>query len=97
MEFEYRGWVIDAGPDFSLGKFFARARMICASSDADVDPEMHIERNLAWFDYEDEAIQLARQRAIEWIDAREGNIASPDIDPSIPALTWSGESSEKSS
>ncbi|MEC5408531.1 hypothetical protein VOM14_23550 [Paraburkholderia sp. MPAMCS5] len=71
MEFEYRGWVIDATPDFSLGQFFAHARLIHASIDDEIDPEMHIERNLAWFDNQDEAIQVARQWAIEWIDARE--------------------------
>ena len=78
MEYEYRGWVIDATPDFSLGRFFAHARIIRASPDDDVDTEMHIERNLAWFNSEDEAIQVARHWAIEWIDRREGNIASPD-------------------
>lgn len=87
MEFEYRGWVIDATPDFSLGQFFAHARLIRASPDDDTDTEMHIERNLAWFENQDEAIEVARQWAIEWIDAREGNIASPDTDSSIQAKT----------
>ncbi|WP_341316348.1 hypothetical protein WN982_33740 [Paraburkholderia sp. IMGN_8] len=87
MEFEYRGWVIDATPDFSLGQFFAHARLIRASPDDDTDTEMHIERNLAWFENQDEAIQIARQWAIQWIDAREGNIASPDTDSSIQAKT----------
>ena len=85
MEFEYRGWVIDATPEFSLGQFFAHARIIRASPDDDADTEMHIERNLAWFDNQDEAIQLARQWAIEWIDARESNIASPGTGSSIHA------------
>ncbi len=87
MEFEYRGWVIDATPDFLLGQFFAHARLIRASPDDDADTEMHIERNLAWFENQDEAIQVARQWAIEWIDAREGNIASPDTDSSIQTKT----------
>ena len=87
MEFEYRGWVIDATPEFSLGQFFAHARIIRASPDGDADTEVHIERNLAWFDNQDEAIQLARQWAIEWIDARESNIASPDADSSRQATT----------
>lgn len=92
MEFEYRGWVIDATPDFSLGQFFAHARLIRASSDDDADAEMHIERNLAWFDHEDEAIQVAREWAIAWIDARDGNIAGAGTDSStrhsdIPART----------
>jgi hypothetical protein len=84
MAFEYRGWVIDATPDFSLGKFFAHARLIRAAPEDDADTEMHIERDLAWFDNEEEAIQVARQWAIEWIDARDDNIASADADSS----TW---------
>jgi hypothetical protein len=82
MEFEYRGWVIDATPDFSLGQFFAHVRIMRASPDDDADAEMHIERNLAWFDNEDEAIQVARQRAIEWIDARDDDLASTEADSS---------------
>jgi hypothetical protein len=85
MEFEYRGWVIDATPDFSLGKFFAYARLIRASPDDDADAEMHIERNLSWFENQDEAIQVAHQWAIEWIDARED--ASSDTDSPIQAKT----------
>jgi hypothetical protein len=80
MEYEYCGWIIDATPDFSLGKLYAHARLTRVSSDADVDAEMHIERNLAWFDSEDEAIAMARQWAIEWIDARDGDVASTDAD-----------------
>jgi hypothetical protein len=87
MEFAYRGWVIDPTPDFSLGRFFVHARLVRASPDDDVDTEMHIEHNLAWFDTEDEAIEVARQRAIEWIDVRESNIASPDTDSSIQGKT----------
>ncbi|MFM0000597.1 MULTISPECIES: hypothetical protein [Paraburkholderia] len=74
MKYEYGGWVIDATPDFSLGQFFAHARIIRASPDDDVDTEMHIERNLAWFETEDEAIEVARQWAIDWIDARDDNL-----------------------
>jgi hypothetical protein len=85
MEFGYCGWIVDPTPDFSLGQFFAHARIIRASPDDDVDTEMHVERNLAWFDNQDEAIQLASQWAIGWIDAREGNIARPDTDSSIQA------------
>ena len=74
MKYEYGGWVIDATPDFSLGQFFAHARIIRASPDDDVDTEMHIERNLAWFETEDEAIEVAQQWAIDWIDARDDNL-----------------------
>jgi hypothetical protein len=87
MEFEYRGWVIDVTPKFLLGQFFAYTRLIRASSDDDLDPEMHIERNLAWFDNEDEVFQVARQWAIEWVDAREGNIPGPDTDSPIQTRT----------
>ncbi|MFM0627565.1 hypothetical protein [Paraburkholderia xenovorans] len=74
MKYEYGGWVIDATPDFSLGQFFAHARIIRASPDDDVDTEMHIERNLAWFETEDQAIEVARQWAIDWIDTRDDNL-----------------------
>ncbi|MFM0075888.1 hypothetical protein PQQ86_32515 [Paraburkholderia sediminicola] len=84
MEYEYGGWVIDATPEFSLGQFFAHAWIIRASPDDDVDTEMHIERNLAWFDSADEAIEVAHQWAIEWIDAHDVNLASTEANSS----TW---------
>jgi len=58
-------------------------RSMIRTPDDDADAESRIERALAWFDNKDEAIQMARQRAIEWIDAREGNIVSTDTDSSI--------------
>jgi hypothetical protein len=82
MEFKYRGWVIDPTPEFLLGQFFAHARIIRASPDDDAHTEMHIERNLAWLESEDEAIEVARQWAIEWIDARDYNLASTAVDSS---------------
>ncbi|MFM0226736.1 hypothetical protein [Paraburkholderia dipogonis] len=81
MKYEYGGWVIDATPEFSLGQFFAHARIIRASPDDDVDTEMHIERNLAWFETEDEAIEVARQWAIDWIDARDDNLTFTEAAP----------------
>jgi hypothetical protein len=51
---------------------------------------MHIERNLAWFDNEDEAIEVARQWAIEWIDARNDNLASTEADSSMWQATGCG-------
>lgn len=78
MKYEYGGWVIDATPEFSLGQFFAHARIVRASPDDDVDTEMHIGRNLAWFETEDEAIEVARQWAIDWIDARDDHLAITD-------------------
>ncbi|TDN70218.1 hypothetical protein [Paraburkholderia sp. BL10I2N1] len=80
MQYEYGGWTIDATPDYSLGKFFAHARLTRASPDSGTDSEMHIERDIAWFDSEDEAVQCARQWAMVWIDERNGRIASAPAD-----------------
>ena len=92
MKCGYRGWIIDAAPDFSLGKFFAHARLVRVSSDDDVDGEMHIERDLSYFDTEDEAIEVAQQWAFTWICEREGNVDSMQGDTTrsrsrIPAET----------
>ncbi|MFM0086763.1 hypothetical protein PQR46_07460 [Paraburkholderia sediminicola] len=76
MQCGYRGWIIDATPDFSLGKFFAHARLVRASTDDDVDGEIHIERDLSYFDTEDEAIEVAQQWAFEWICECDGNVDS---------------------
>jgi hypothetical protein len=80
MECGYRGWIIDATPDFTFGKFFAHARLVRASTDDDADVEMHIERALAWFDTEDEAIEAAQQWAFTWINKRDGGDASKHDD-----------------
>ena len=68
MQYEYGSWNIDATADFSLGKFFARARLTRISPGNDGDAEMHVGRDLAWFDSEDEAVQFAHRWAITWID-----------------------------
>jgi hypothetical protein len=81
MQYEYSGWIIDATPDFSLGKFFAHVRLIRASPDSEADAEMHIARDLAWFDSEDEAVRFAHQWAIAWIDERGGGAASTQVEP----------------
>lgn len=79
MQCGYRGWIIDATPDFSLGKFFAHARLVRISTDDDVDGEMHIERHLGWFDTEVEAIEAAQEGAFAWICKRDGSVDSrPD-------------------
>ncbi|WP_216673519.1 hypothetical protein [Paraburkholderia solitsugae] len=76
MQCGYRGWIIDATPDFSLGKYFAHARLVRASSDDQVDVEMHIERDLSYFDTEDEAIEVAQQWAFAWVCERGGSVDS---------------------
>jgi hypothetical protein len=75
MKCGYCGWIIDATPEFSLGKFFAHARLVRSSPDEDVDGDMHIERNLSWFDTEEEAIEAAQQWAFVWIGDRDGSFA----------------------
>jgi hypothetical protein len=75
MDCGYRGWIIDATPNFSFGKFFAHARLVRAATDDDIDREMHIERNLSWFDTEEEAIEVAQQWAFAWIGNRESSFS----------------------
>ena len=90
MKCGYRGWIIDAAPDFSLGKFFAHARLVRVSSDDDVEGEMHIERDLSYFDTEDEAIEVAQQWAFAWICERESMQAgTPTSRGRVPAETGS--------
>jgi len=76
MKCGYRGWIIDATPDFSLGKFFAHARLVRISADEKMDGEMHIERDLSYFDTESEAIEAAQQWAFDWISVRDGTVDS---------------------
>lgn len=71
MQCGYRGWIIDATPDFSLGKFFGRVRLVRDSTDDCVDGEMHIERHLSCSDTEDEAIEAAQDWAFAWICKHE--------------------------
>ncbi|MDQ0621628.1 hypothetical protein [Paraburkholderia graminis] len=84
MKCGYRGWIIDATPDFSLGKFFARARLVRISADEKTDSEMHIERDLSYFHTEDEAIEAAQQWAFEWINVRDGIVYSTQVAVSSP-------------
>lgn len=74
MQCCYRGWIIDASPDFSLGKYFARARMVRATPGDTADDEMHIGRDLAWTDSQDEAITAAQEWAYAWIVKHDGAI-----------------------
>ncbi|WP_197732892.1 hypothetical protein [Paraburkholderia pallida] len=74
MLYEYGGWFIDATPDISIGKFFAHVRLTRVSQVDGDEPELHIERDIAWFDSENQAVECAHQWAIEWIDERSGKI-----------------------
>lgn len=73
MKCQYRGWIIDATPDFSLGKFFGHARLVRVSDDDDAEGEMHIERNISFSDSEDEAIEVAQDWAFAWISERDAS------------------------
>jgi hypothetical protein len=70
---DYRGWTIDATPDFFFGRYFARARIVQAFADDREEPQMHIERDIEWFERKDDAIDRAIRWAISWIDARLDN------------------------
>jgi hypothetical protein len=72
MRAEYKGWVIDPTPDEYLGKYFARARITCGHAESANEPEMHIERDIAWFEFEDQAIECGCRWAFRWIDSRVG-------------------------
>jgi hypothetical protein len=55
---------------------------------------MHIERNLSYFDTEEEAIEVAQQWAFAWICEREGDVENMQGDTPmsrsrIPAETRS--------
>ncbi|MGQ7932382.1 hypothetical protein [Paraburkholderia sp. D1E] len=76
MQCGYRGWIIDATPDFSLGKFFAHARLVRVSTDDEANSEVHIERDLSYFDTEEEAIQVAQDLAYAWICGHAGTVES---------------------
>lgn len=91
MECGYRGWIIDAAPDFLFGKFFAHARLVRTSTDDDTDGEMHIERHIACFDTEEEAIEFAQQWAFEWISRHEGEVISKSNEPPAPRVDTSIE------
>lgn len=66
---DYQGWTIDATPDSFFGKYFARARIVQAFSDEHEEPQMHIERDIAWFDRRDDAVDCGVRWAVAWIDA----------------------------
>jgi hypothetical protein len=81
MKCGYLGWIIDATPEFSFGKFFAHARLVRVSVDEDIDGEMRIERNLSWFDTEEEAIEVAQQWAFAWIYDRNDSFGFSQFQP----------------
>ncbi|SFU26790.1 hypothetical protein [Paraburkholderia aspalathi] len=86
MGYEYGGWIIDPTPEFSLGKFFAHARLIRSSPESNADTEKHIERDLARCDTEAEAIRAAHKWAVAWIDERNDG-ATSTLANNVPAET----------
>jgi hypothetical protein len=83
MLYEYGGWIIDATPNFSAGRYFAHVRLIRASSVDGEEPEMHIERDIAWFETEGPAVQWAYQWAMGWIDEREAQSRAARPEPLV--------------
>lgn len=67
---EVRGWLVDPTPDYAVGKYFARARLVRLYADAKSEPEMHIERDMGWFETPEEAIYAATEWAHKWIADR---------------------------
>lgn len=67
---EYQGWLVDPTPDYAVGKYFAHARLVRIRTDAQEEPEMHIERHIGWFDTAEEAIRAAKEWACQWIEDR---------------------------
>jgi hypothetical protein len=74
MRYAHKGFAIDATPDFSLGTFFARARITCNRCDS----ETHDLRDLGQFAAEKDAVAFARVWAISWIDDHESQLAAPN-------------------
>lgn len=71
MHFLYRTWDIDVTPVFSIGRYFARARI--ASSQDLCEPgydDVYESADLGDFDKEADAIAYAHKWAIEWIEER---------------------------
>jgi hypothetical protein len=66
MLYVYRSFTIDATPDFSVGRFFARARII--QNAFGNDSELCDARDLGQFDCETDAADFAQLWAIAWID-----------------------------
>jgi hypothetical protein len=78
MRYAYKDFTIDATPDFSLGRFFARARIIRDRSAGKNEGETYDLRDLAECDIERDAITFAHMRAVSWIDEHERPINAPD-------------------
>jgi hypothetical protein len=69
MHFRNRTWDIEVIPQFSLGRYFARARIESCQdlSEAGLD-EVHESGDLGDFGREADAIAYAHKWAIDWID-----------------------------
>jgi len=78
MHFRYRTCSIDATPDFSVGRYFARVRIelspeACERMGAETTYES---ADLADFSDEAEAVAHAHQWAIGWIDKHLAAVTS---------------------
>jgi hypothetical protein len=66
--FAYKAFTIDATPDLSLGRFFARTWITHCPTEGDEEGETHEASDLGQFDIEAEAVAFAHQGVIDWID-----------------------------
>ncbi len=73
MLFQYKGFVVDATPDFSLGEFWARARIAPGALNVPQQPWTVDQPDLGHFSREALAIEHAITWAREWVDARKGS------------------------
>jgi hypothetical protein len=78
MRYTYKDFAIDATPDFSLGRFFARARITCNRCGGENDGETHDLRDLGHFEAERDAVVFARVWAVSWIDEHERQLTAPN-------------------
>lgn len=69
MRFQYKDFVIDATPDFSLGEFWAHARIAPGSLNSEKQPWIVDQNDLKHCPHEAAAIEHAVTWAREWIDA----------------------------
>jgi hypothetical protein len=74
MRYEHKDFVIDATPDFSLGIFFACARITYNRCDG----ETRDLRDLGQFVAERDEVAFARVWAVSWIEEHESQLAAPD-------------------
>jgi hypothetical protein len=70
MHFHYRRCTVDATPEFSMGRYFARAKIEFFQDLSTNGTAIYESDDLGDFDSAIDAVVFARQWAIDWIDER---------------------------